>query len=580
MEFLIGLGMGKKHFLAIFIIFFSLNSYSQDSISKNYFRAPLDIPMYLAGNFGELRSNHFHSGIDIKTQGVEGFKVYATADGYVSRIKISPWGYGNNIYINHANGYTTVYAHLKEYSGEIAKLIKQFQYKNESWEIDWYPPDTLMKVKKGDVIALSGNSGSSGGPHLHFEIRETISEFLVNPLLFGFDIKDNIKPVITSITLTPLNDTSFVDNNRGVQRYLVAGTDGVYKLTSSNPIIAYGEIGVGIETTDLLNGYGNKNGIYSIELFKNKEVIFKSEMKKYDFNQTRALNSLIDYNLFLKEKIRFQRSFIEPNNQLNIYTQSKNNGFVHFSKNIPFDFNYIVKDAYGNTSTISFQVTGNIDKKMINSIIKPTIDTLFSYKDSNYFEDQNIIISIPHDALYNDLPFHFLKADTMRGAITPTYFVHNDYTPLHKPISVSIKVGRLSDFLRSKSTIVHFDSDKKYYAKGGTWRNNYITAQSKSFGGFAVMIDTIAPVITPVNIAANKNMTNNSAILVKIADNLSGVKSYRGTIDGKWVLMEYESKKAQLSHQFDNLTNGKHTFELTLTDDVGNSSSISIPFIR
>jgi len=578
--FLIGLGMDKKCFFSIFLIFIGFYSFSQDSIPKNYFRSPLAIPLYLAGNFGELRANHFHSGIDIKTQSVEGFEVFAAADGYVSRIKISPWGYGNNIYIDHPNGYTTVYAHLKEFSGEIAKLIKDYQYKNESWEIDWFPSDTLMRVKKGDVIALSGNTGGSGGPHLHFEIRETLSEFPVNPLLFGFDIKDNIKPVISSITLTPLNDTSFVDNKRGVQRYLVAGTDGVYKLSSSNPIIAYGEIGVGIETTDLLNGYGNKNGIYSIELFKNKELIFKSEMKKFSFDQSRALNSLIDYGLFLKQKIRFQRSFIEPNNHLNIYSQSKNNGFIHFSKNSSFDFNYIVKDTYGNSSTISFKIIGNIDKKMINSIIKPTIDTLFSYKDSNCFEEQNISISIPKNALYNDLPFHFYKADTLSGAITPTYFVHNDYTPLHKPISISIKVGRLSDYLRSKSTIVHFDSNKKYYSKGGTWRNNYITAQSKAFGGFAVMIDTIAPVITPINISENKNMTKNSAIIVKIADNLSGVKSYRGTIDGKWVLMVYEPKKAQLSHQFDNLTNGKHTFELTLTDDVGNPSSISIPFIR
>lgn len=572
--------MINKYFFTLIVSILGLSCFSQDSIPQNYFQSPLGIPLYLAGNFGELRSNHFHSGLDMKTQGKEGFKVYAATDGFVSRIKISPWGYGKTIYIDHPNGYTTVYAHLQRYKGEIAKEIKKYQHEKESWEIDWYPPDTLMKVKKGDVIALSGNSGGSGGPHLHFEIRETESEFPVNPLLFGFEIKDNIKPLIRSITLTPLNDTSYVNNKRKTQRFLVTGSAGTYKLKYTTPIIAYGEIGVGIETIDKLNGYGNRNGIYSIELSKNSTTIFKSEMKKFSFDESRALNSLIDYEMFLTKKIRYQRSYIEPNNHLNIYTSQKNNGIVHFSKNDKNAFKYVIKDTYGNTSTISFGVTGNYEKKNISNILKQSIDTLFSYQDSNYFVRQNITISIPKDALYKDLPFHFNTADTLKGAITPTYFVHNDYTPLHKPIYVSIKVGRLSEYLRGKATIVHFDRRQRYYSKGGTWRNNYLTAKSKAFGSFAVMIDTIAPKITPTNIFANKNMSGNSTITVKIADNLSGIKSFRGTIDGKWIIMEYEAKKTKLFYTFDNITKGKHNFELTLTDGVGNKSKVTIPFTR
>ncbi len=572
--------MIKKYFLVLIVITVGLNCFSQDSIPKNYFQSPLGIPLYLAGNFGELRSNHFHSGLDMKTQGKEGFKVYAAADGYVSRVKISPWGYGKTIYIDHPNGYTTVYAHLQRYKGVIAKTIKQHQHKKESWEIDWYPSDTLMKVKKGDVIALSGNTGGSGGPHLHFEIRETETEFPVNPLLFGFNIKDNIKPLIRSITLTPLNDTSYVNNKRKTQRFLVSGSAGTYKLKYATSIVAYGEIGIGIETIDKLNGYGNRNGIYSIELSQNSTTIFKSEMKKFSFDESRALNSLIDYEMYLIQKIRFQRSYIEPNNRLNIYTEEKNNGVVHFDKKDKNAFKYVVKDTYGNTSTISFPVTGGYDKKQISSILKASVDTVFSYKDSNYFTKQNIALSIPKNALYKDLSFQFHTADTLTGAITPTYFLHNDYTPVHKPIYVSIKVGRLSEYHRSKATIVHFDRRKRYYSKGGTWRNNYITAKSKAFGGFAVMIDTIPPKITPTNIYANKNMAGNSTITVKIADNLSGVKSYRGSIDGKWIIMEYESKKAKLFYTFDNIPKGKHNFELTLTDGVGNESKVSIPFTR
>ncbi len=569
-----------RYLITLLIFIAGLNCFSQDSIPKNYFQSPLGIPLYLAGNFGELRSNHFHSGLDMKTQGKEGFNIYATADGFVSRVKISPWGYGKTIYIDHPNGYTTVYAHLQRFKGNIAKIVKQHQYEMENWEIDWYPSDTLMSVKKGDIIALSGNTGGSGGPHLHFEIRETESEFPVNPLLFGFPIKDNIKPLIQSITLTPLNDTSYVNNKRKTQRFLVTGSAGTYKLKYATPINAYGEIGIGIETIDKLNGNGNRNGIYSIELFKNSTTIYKSEMKKFSFDESRALNSLIDYKMFLTQKIRFQRSYIEPNNHLNIYTSTKNNGIVHFSKNDKHAFKYVVKDSYRNTSTIAFGVTGNYDKKQVNVILNPTVDTIFSYQDSNYFEDQNIAVSIPQNALYKDLSLYYHKADTLSKAITPTYFIHNDYTPLHKAISVSIKVGRLSEYLRSKATVVHFDRRKRYYSKGGTWRNNYITAKSKAFGGFAVMIDTIAPKITPTNIFANKNMSGNSTITIKIADNLSGVKSYRGSINGKWIMMEYEAKKAKLFYTFDNLPKGKHTFELTLTDGVGNESNVSIPFTR
>lgn len=570
--------MFQKKILTIILILMSFFGISQDTIPKNYFRSPLGIPLYLAGNFGELRSNHFHSGLDMKTQGKEGFNVYAAADGYVSRIKISPWGYGKTIYIDHPNGYTTVYAHLKGFKNHIASETKKYQYQKESWEIDWYPSDTLMKVKKGDIIAISGNTGGSGGPHLHFEIRETETEFPVNPLLFGFEIKDDIKPLIRSITLTPLDDTSYVNNKKGTQRFLVAGSNGNYKLKYSTPIYAYGNIGIGIETIDKLNGYGNRNGIYSIELQKDNEVIFKSEMKKFSFDESRALNSLIDYEFYLKENVRFQRSYIEPNNPLSIYVQHKNKGVINFKPNDVLNFNYTIKDTYGNTSKIKFQVNGSSSKKTTGSNLNQSVDTIFSFRDSNYLVKPNIAVSIPKDALYNDLPIHFYEADTMIGAITPTYFVHNDYTPLHKPISVSIKVGRLSDYLRDKATIVHFDRRKRYYSKGGKWRNNFITAKSKNFGGFAVMIDTIAPKITPFNIIPNRNMANYKTLEVKIADNLSGVKSYRATIDGKWIMMEYEAKKAKLFYTFDKLPKGKHEFKIEVTDGVGNVATTTIPF--
>lgn len=570
-------------YILIFNLFFSflisVKSQNTDSLPTNYFRSPLGIPLYLAGNFGELRSNHFHSGLDMKTQGREGFNIYAAADGFVSRIKISPWGYGNTIYIDHPNGYTTVYAHLQCYKGKIAEQVKKYQYENESWEIDWYPADTLMKVKKGDIIALSGNSGGSGGPHLHFEIRETESENPINPLLCGFDIKDDIQPIIKSIAIFPLDDTSYVNNKNVMQQFDVVGTNGIYQLKYNRPINVYGQIGIGIETIDKLNDVSNRNGIYSIQLSNNSEVIYKSEMKKFSFDESRALNSLIDYETYLRSKIRFQKSFIEDNNPLSIYTAHKNNGIISMANVTNNLLDYLITDSYGNSSALQFTLTG-LKPTTTSPKLKSKIDTVFSYKNVNVFDKQNIRLEIPKNALYKNLEFEFQIKDTMRGAITPTYQLHNDYTPLHDYITVSIKPGRISEELRNKAIIVNIDRNDRFYSRGGEWRNNYLTAKSKTFGGYTVMIDTIPPTIKPYNIYANKNMSNNSSIIISITDNLSGIKSYRGEIDGKWVLMDFEAKKAHLTHVFNNLPTGNHTFKLTVSDDVGNTTITEIPFIK
>ena len=572
----------RKLFLTIcsFFMLFLIKAQCIDSLPKNYFRSPLGIPLFLAGNFGELRSNHFHSGLDMKTNGREGFHVYAAAEGHVSRIKISPWGYGKTIYIDHPNGFTTVYAHLKELKGKIGEELKKYQYKNESWEVDWYPSDTLLLVNKGDIIALSGNTGGSGGPHLHFEVRETKSEHPVNPLLCGFDIKDNVHPIIKSIAVFPLNDSALINGKNAVQYFDVVNVNGAYQLKYGSSISAYGKIGIGIETIDKLNGVSNRNGIYSIQLSMGSEVIYKSEMKEFSFEDSRALNSLIDYETYLRKRVRYQKSFIEPNNPLTIYTKEKNKGMITFqSSSKQQEFKYMVTDSYGNASSLTFHIAPNHTPQYTPQL-KPKIDTLFSYLNDNVFNDQNLILHIPRCALYKDLAFEYQVKDTMRGAITPTYQLHNNYTPLHDYIDVSIKAGRLTEKLREKVVMVHIDQNGKYYSRGGEWRNNYFTAHAKNFGGYTLMLDTSAPSIKPYNIYPHKNMSNHSSIIISIADNLSGIKSYRGEIDGKWVLMEYESKKAHLIHDFDQLPKGEHLFKLQLMDEVGNQSAIEIPFIR
>lgn len=550
---------------------------AQELFPKGYFRSPVGIPIYLAGNFGELRPNHFHAGIDIKTQGKEGYKIYAAADGFVSRVKISPWGYGKTIYIDHPNGYTTVYAHLKLFKGEIAKKTKELQLKNKTWAIDEYFTDTVLPVKKGDIIALSGNSGSSGGPHLHFEIRETKSEHPVNPLFFGFKITDNIKPLIKSIALYPISDTSHINARKEMQRFLITGSNGNYKLLNQNSIKVYGNFGIGIETIDKLNGTSNRNGIYSITLINNNDTIFHSEMSEFSFDETRYLNALIDYETKIKDNIRIQKSFIEPNNKLSIYKKTINNGIINLNKGDKTNLTYIVKDSYGNTSTVNFSVQENNYKL-------PTVtnqyDTLFKYKNHNEFYDKEFKFTIPENCLYNDLPFTYNIKDSLWKALSPTYYVCDEYTPLHDYAEVAIKVGRLSDSLRDKAVIVRVNRKGKFSSIGGEWKSNYLTAKTKYFGGFSVLLDTQPPTIKPINIYNGKNMVNNSGIIIKIGDNLSGIKTYNGYIDNKWIIMEYDAKKARLSHTFEDITPGEHEFKLEVIDGVGNKNIVTYKFTR
>lgn len=564
----------------IFFLCLAIYGFSQQTTNypKDYFRSPLDIPLLLSGNFGELRNNHFHSGLDIKTQGVEGKNVYAVADGYVSRIKIMPNGYGKIIYIDHPNGYTSTYAHLQQFKGKIAEEIKRYQYEKESFEIDYFPSDTLLKVKKGDIIALSGNSGSSGGPHLHFEIRETVTEFAINPLLFGFDVKDNIAPGIKSISVFPLNDTSFVNNRNVTQEFNAVKSNGSYQILSS--ISAYGLIGIGINSYDQQSGASNQNGTYSVMLFDNNELIYKTELSSFHFNHNRAMNSFIDYELYHRKRKRYQRSYIEPNNPLTVYKEQKNNGVITLKNDETKTMNFIVGDLNKNTSMMSFTIHGKKPELIETSTIRAKVDTILNCFIENTVDKHNIKVTFPKGILYSDLHLQYQEKPALRSSLTPVYQIHNGYTPIHDVIEVSIKPGRITEEQRKKAVVVNIDQNGTIFSRGGEWRNNYLTAKSKLLGGYTIMLDTVAPQINPINIFPNKNMSANWSITATISDNLSGIKTYRAEIDGKWVLMDHDGKTAKLTHVFDNLPSGNHIFKLEVTDFVDNKKVIEIPFIR
>jgi len=572
----------KFRYLLFFVLIFAIEADAQQIFSSNNypltdFIQPLDIkPPALAGSFGELRSNHFHSGVDFRTNQRTGFPVYATADGYISRLRVQNSGFGLALYINHPNGHTSVYGHLARFNPKIAQEVKKIQYQKKSYEIDEFPNADFIPVRKGDVIAYSGNTGSSGGPHLHFELRDTKTEATINPQLLGIQIPDNIPPVISSMYVYRLNSKPF-NEFTPKQYFQVIGSNGNYSLNKVTTINLSGEVGFGIVATDRHSGQSGLNGVYSIELKLDGKSVYTSALERFSFANSKAINSHVDYPALLNLKRSIQKSFVDPGNPLQIYSNLVNNGRITFDDGKLHDVNYIITDASGNKSTIAFKVQAD-SKAVINTPNAPSGVT-FAYNKLNELVNDEVKIVLPKGTLYNDLNFIYKRLPKPQGnAYSAMHQIHNNLTPLHVGFEISIKAdSTLLAKHQSKALIVNANRS----SQGGSFENGYVKANPRNFGSFFIAIDTIAPNIVPVNIANGKNMAGLSKMSFRISDNLSGIKSFNGYIDGKWILMEFDTKTASLWHNFDERTTpGNHKFELVVTDMKDNVKRYSIDFSR
>lgn len=575
-----------RNFNFVFYLFFILLSASLEAQEKREegFRSPLDIQLYLAGNFGELRSNHFHTGIDIKTQGVEGKAVYAIEQGYISRIKISTGGYGKAIYIRHPNGYTSVYAHLKKGSKLIEEYIQKNQYQKESFEIEVFPAKNELFVKKGELIAYSGNTGSSGGPHLHFEIRETNTEEPVNPLLFGFEIKDNIDPIIKGIRIYALDNESYVSPYPGsAVGFPAEGSYGNYKLKNGQRIEAFGRVGLAIHTYDLLNGYPNKCGVYQIEMRVDSVLVFKTELEKLNFSNLRYINTYMDYPLYKEDKKYYHKQFVGENNKLKIYDDKINNGVLVMNDGKLHHVDYTIKDSYGNTSKIAFNISALAQIPIpIKRNEKSKEAISFTVNGPNFLSDEEITLDLPPLALYDDMEFSYSKKPAITNTYGAVYKIGDQDVPLQKSFSLTFNNNPVPDSYQNKAIVVMVDEKGNLSSMGGKLEGGKMKIKSRSFGNYSLAVDTVAPKIKSVNIYPNKDLSSYNTFSLEISDELSGIKSYRGTIDGKWILMEYDAKTKVLSYRFDNdrINKGEHTFSLVVVDKKGNKSSYEADFIR
>ncbi len=542
---------------------------------QGYFRTPLDLPPDASGTFGELRSNHFHAGTDYRTNQRVGYPLYAVADGTISRIRVQIGGGGNIVYIDHPNGYTSVYMHMHRFNDMIGQAVKDLQYSEQRFDVDVKPEKGRLPVKKGDVIGLAGNSGSSGGPHLHFELRDTQTEAPINSQLFGLTIPDRVPPAISGITVYDLGDVPFSEHTP--RRHLrIQGSGGTYSLSPDQIIPVSGKTGFGIITTDQSSTSTFRNGVYSIELLLDDQPVYTAVWEKFFFADSRAINSHIDYPHYILKNQRIQKSFIEPGNPLTIYRDTPNRGIIELSNDTVHRLTYRVRDVAGNTSTLSFRVQR---RTLQQTAANPTTGTtLFPFDKENLFKTDILELTLPANTLYSDLYFNYTIGNKPAGGYSAMHHVHNRMTPVHTGYSLAIKPDAgLPPHLYAKALIV----DSRGHSHGGRYENGFVRVTARSLGSFYVGIDTIAPVIRPINISQGKSLAGISTINFKISDNLSGIQSFNGYIDDQWVLMEYDPKAASLWHEFDkNLSKGKHRFRLVVTDWKDNEQVFEADFLK
>jgi murein DD-endopeptidase MepM/ murein hydrolase activator NlpD len=552
---------------------FAQNNVQSKTYPQNFFRYPLDLPPSTAGSFGELRPNHFHSGLDFKTNGRTGYPVYAVADGYVSRLRVQFGGFGNAVYITHTNGYTSVYGHIERFSPAMEKLVRAAQYQQQSFEVDINLQPLQLNVCKDEVIAWSGNAGASEGPHLHFELRDAKTEETINAQLFGLTIPDKVPPTIYAIGIYHLDDNPFSEKTPR-QFMAVAGAAGHYHLLKPTTLNLKGEIGFGITTNDMTSVSPNHNGVYSIELKLDDKTVYTFSVERFAFDQTHAINAYIDYPEFLKTHRLMQKCFVPPGSKISLYPQSVNRGIISFNDNAMHKVEYIVKDVAGNTSILSLNIKAG---QVADDPPAKLSGVLFHYDKVNEFSNDKVKVTVPVGDLYDDVDFVYATLPKRPGAFSATHVIHNRFTPVHDVYDLWIKPDSSIAKYADKAVIMNTDGT----CEGGVYQDGYVKAQPKGFGDFYVGIDNTPPVIIPLNIKNGANLRAAHSIALRIGDRLSGVKSYNGKIDGKWVLMEWDYKTRVLSYTFTgDIASGKHTFELAVSDNKDNVANFTAEFYR
>ena len=555
----------KNIVFVVLLLLSAMQIQAQDATPD--FVAPLGIDLLLSANFGELRSNHFHSGVDFKTQGRTGLKVYAVDEGYVSRIAVSPWGYGKAIYIDHPSGYTTVYAHLDKFVGAIADTIMRMQYERESFAIDTLLPPGMLPVTKGMHIANSGNSGSSGGPHLHFEVRHTDSESPLDPLRWYRKwVKDNVAPEPRLVALYRHNA---VENGLVVPKRVMHPEQtkpGSYKCTK--PFEAWGRVSLGIKAYDRMNATSNIYGVHKVCCWVDDMLLYESVIDSITFAETRYINSLIDYHELRSNKgSTIMRTAVLPGNKLStIYGDTMGDGTFVIDQERAYQCRFELTDLYGNRSTVEFVING----RPTDATPAAAEGICFDYQYDNEYATDEMNLYVPAGVLYDNLSFDYKSQPNEQG-YSSIHHIHNSNVPLHKWCELALKIT--CDTLSDEKYYIEYSSNGKTSPVIGHYDAGWYEARVRNMGTYKVVADLVAPNITAIN---PDKWRANGTIAFKITDKGSGIASYRAEIDGKFCLMEYDAKRSRLSCRTADLPFDKGTYILTLvvSDYCGNTHSV------
>lgn len=552
--------------LIILFLFISINLNSQTNFPKDYFSNPLEIELILNGNFGESRPSHFHSGIDIKTQFKEGLNVFSSAEGYVSRISIKHGGFGKALYINHPNGYTTVYAHLKKFNKKIEDYIKKIQYNKKSYQIEHYLKKDIIRILKNENIGSSGNTGSSFGPHLHYETRLTKNQKAINPQLFGIDIKDSRRPIINSVFLYKLDSLNKI--SEPIKLKINKINDSIYQ---SEKVTANGTIGFGVNGFDRQDLANNKNGIYKYSTVYDNKKNIEFNFNSFFFEESIKIKTLIDYKYYIQNKSRIVKLFKDHGNNLSIYSNNKS-GYINVENDISL-YQITLTDLKGNKSTIKIPIIkGEIIKSPLKKVNSTVLNTSLNNKLDYNFEFENAEIKIAKNTFLKNVK---LNIDTSIDSIK----IINPEIAVFKNIKISFlnKEKRKGNYLALKD-----NNGNESFATAKLNSKNYFYHKTKSLGTYFIKNDSLLPVIELKNFKNNDWITNKNSIKIKILDKETGVKNYNVKINGKWMLFEYEYKRNELFYKFDSyfINKKKNLIEVSVEDMAGNKSQKNFIFYR
>ena len=555
---------------------------SDEKYPVDYFQPPVAHTLLLSGTFGELRPNHFHAGIDIKSsKGVAGDPVYAAADGYISRIKVDESGYGNAIYINHPNGFTTVYAHLDRFSDALAAYVKNLQYEKKSFEVDLNPEHGEFQVLQGDQLGIMGNSGSSNGAHLHFEVRKTSSQKPVNPLLFGFKVTDNVKPKMHSVKAYFLNDK--LEEQSTKEFNLIKIKNGEYRIKGDTLALSAWRAGFALKVYDHFDRVSNWNGIYSLKMYQDDALVYDFDMESFSFDESLYINAHCDYEERVTKKSYYNRCFHLPGNELSIYNQKVNNGVVELYENKASHIVMVASDVARNETTLEFWVKRN--KVPATSVASKTYNYILPFDEGNLIRTEGLYLHLSKGTLYENLYMQYeTTAERSDGCYSHVHHLHNYRTPIHKYFDIGIRPTVSIPAELKPKVFVAYCQGGDIWNCGGEWNEGLLRTRVRALGDYCIMVDVKPPVITPVAFAYN--MRGYNKMKFKVTDNVETMGpvraiTYNAWVDGQWIMMEYDKKSDMLTYEFDeHVGEGDHILKLVVKDAVGNEAVFEKNFIR